>query len=277
MRLSGHPRRRAGLVVLVTGASSGIGEAVAVQASADHHHLVLVSRGKEKLEEVATGCLEAGAASATVRALDVGDDEAVRLLVDEVVAEHGRLDVVVHCAGVVTYGRSEETSAEDFEAVVRTNLLGSANVARHVVPVLRRQEQGDLVLVGSLLGHLAVPDMTPYVVSKWGVRALARQLRIENLDVPGVRISHVAPGSVDTPIYDNAIDDAGMVNAPPPPTISPERAARAVLAQVGGGRLESQTAWLNYGMIAAFNLAPRVWDRAVGPVFDAVSRTRDER
>ena len=272
----GRPRRRAGLVVVVTGASSGIGEAVALQASADHHHLVLVSRGEESLEETAAACRAAGAASASVEAFDVADDEAVATGIAHVVEQHGRIDVVVHSAGVVTYGRTEQVSAEDFAAVVSTNLLGSANVARHVVPVLREQGEGDLVLVGSLLGHLAVPDMTPYVVSKWGVRALARQLRIENLDVPGVRISHVAPGSVDTPIYDNAIDDAGMVNTPPPPTISPERAARAVLAQVGGGRLESQTAWLNYAMIGAFNLAPRLWDRTVGPVFNAVSRTRTE-
>lgn len=273
----GHPRRRAGLVVVVTGASSGIGEAVALQAAADHHHLVLVSRGEESLAETAAACREAGAATAAVEAFDVGDDAAVAAGIERIVAEHGRIDVVVHSAGVVTYGRTEQVSAEDFASVVSTNLLGSANVARHVVPVLRRQGEGDLVLVGSLLGHVAVPDMTPYVVSKWGVRALARQLRIENLDVPGVRISHVAPGSVDTPIYDNAIDDAGMVNTPPPPTISPERAARAVLAQVGTGRPESQTAWLNYAMIGAFNLAPRVWDRTVGPVFNAVSRTRAER
>ena len=187
-------------------------------------------------------------------------------------AEHGRIDAVLHCAGVVTYGRTEDTTPEDFASVVSTNLLGSAAVARHVVPVLREQREGDLVLVGSLLGHINVPDMTPYVVSKWGVRALARQLKIENGDLRGVRISHVAPGSVDTEIYDRALDSAGMVNTAPPPTISPERAARAVLSQVGTRRAESQTAWLNYGMIGAFRAAPAVWDALVGPVFNAVSR-----
>ena len=128
----------------------------------------------------------------------------------------GRLDAVLHCAGVVSYGRTEDTTPEDFDSVVSTNLLGAANVARHVVPVLREQGEGTLVLVGSLLGHINVPEMTPYVVSKWGVRALARQLHIENLDMPGVRIVHVAPGSVDTPIYGSALDSAGRRQHPAP-------------------------------------------------------------
>ena len=97
------------------------------------------------------------------------------------------------------------------------------------------------MLVGSLLGHIAVPEMSPYVVSKWGVRALARQLKIENGDLPHVHVSHVSPGSVDTEIYGNALDSAGMVNTPPPPTISPERAARVILGQVGSRRTDVQT------------------------------------
>ncbi len=267
-------RREPGLVVVVTGASSGIGEATALLAAEERHHLVLVSRTESSLEKVAAACEERGAASATVHAADIGDDDSVAELVERVVTEHGRLDAVVHCAGIVTYGRTEDISAEDFASVIETNLLGTATIARHVVPVLRRQERGDLVIVGSLLGHINVPEMTAYVVSKWGVRALARQLKIENGDLPDVRISHVAPGSVDTDIYDNALDSAGMVNTPPPPTISPERAARSVLGQVGTRRLESQTAWLNYALIGAFRLAPPVWDRLVGPAFDAVSRRK---
>lgn len=147
-------------------------------------------------------------------------------------------------------------------------------MARHVIPVLRRQRRGDLVLVGSLLGHIAVPEMTPYVVSKWGVRALARQLKIENGDLPEVRISHVAPGSVDTLIYDNALDEAGGVNTAPPPAISPERAARTVLRAAGSRRLPHQTAVSNYVLIGAFRLLPAVYDRFVGPAFDVVSRHR---
>jgi short-subunit dehydrogenase len=266
------------VIVVVTGASSGIGQATALLAAEGGHDVALVARREDKLEEVAAACAERGAASTLVLPCDVADDNAVEKTIAAVLDEYGVIDAVLHCAGVVTYGRTEDVSAEDFAQVVSTNLLGAASVARHVVPVLRRQRQGALVLVGSLLGHIAVPEMTPYVVSKWGVLALARQLRIENVDVPGVRIVHVAPGSVDTPIYDNALDAAGGVNSPPPPTISPEKAARVIYDQIGSfrGRLQAsvQTSWTNHGLVAAFRLAPVVWDRAVGPLFDAVSRRR---
>ena len=266
-----------GRVVVVTGASSGIGEATALRAAGNGHHVVLVARRADVLEEVADRCREAGASSAEVVVADVADDAAVAAMVDRVLELHGRIDAVLHCAGIVSYGRTEETTAEDFASVVSTNLLGTASVARHVVPVLREQERGDLVIVGSLLGHIAVPEMTPYVVSKWGVRALARQLVIENVDKPHVHITHVSPGSVDTPIYDNALDDAGGVNSPPPPTISPERVARVVVDRIGARGLragEVQTAYLNYGVMAAFKLAPRTYDHVIGPLFDVVSRKR---
>ena len=271
--------RRPGLVVLVTGASSGIGEATALLAAAEGHHLVLVARRAEVLEEVADACLEAGAASTQVVTADVADDDDVAAMVAEVLERHGRIDAVLHSAGVVSYGRTEDTTADDFAQVVSTNLLGAASVARHVIPVLREQGEGDLVLVGSLLGHINVPEMTPYVVSKWGVRALARQLRIENIDAPGVRISHVAPGSVDTPIYGKALAGEEGGYTPPPPSISPERAGRVVLAQVGRTLPtpvgEVQTAYLNYGMMAAFKLAPWAWDRLVGPAYQLATRRRD--
>lgn len=89
-------------------------------------------------------------------------------------------------AGVVAYGRLEDVPVEVFDGVLETNLHGSVNLARHVLPV------GSLVLVGSLIGHLAVPDMSAYVLSKWGVRALVRQLRVDNRDCPGIRVGFSA-------------------------------------------------------------------------------------
>lgn len=261
-------------VMVVTGASSGIGEAVAHLAARRAHHVVLVARHEEQLADVAAECRRLGAASTLTVVADVGDDATVAAMVKATLAEHGRIDAVLNCAGVVSYGRTETTDPDDFEKVVRTNLLGSASVARHTIPVLREQGAGDLVLVGSLLGHIAVPDMTPYVVSKWGVRGLARQLHIENLDRPHVRITHVSPGSVRTPIYDNALDDGDGNDdghRPPPPSISPERAARSILGAVGSRRLVVHPAAANYGMIAAFTLVPRVYDRLIGPAFRLLS------
>ena len=256
-------------VLVITGASSGIGRAVASEAAGLGDHLVLAARSEESLTEVAAQCSQSGAASVLVVPTDVGDDDAVAALVGRAVEEHGRIDAVVNSAGVVAYGPAEEIPREIFDRVLRTNLVGSANVARHVLPVLRRQERGTLVLVGSVLGSLAAPAMTPYVVSKWGVRGLARQLRVENRDLPRVHVCHVAPGGVDTPIYDQGADYAG-VPGQPPPSVTPELVARRVLRHLDDPPAEIQVGIGNDVMRFGATFLPRAYDALVGPVFGVV-------
>jgi len=156
---------------------------------------------------------------------------------------------------------------EVFDGVVRTNLLGSVNVARHTLPVLRRQGAGSLLLVGSVIGHVAIPTMSAYVLSKWGVLALARQLALENRDVPGVRVRYVAPGGVDTPIYDQAANYAGYAGMPPPPAVSAARLARRLLRRLEGRRPLEQLSVLNYALIAGYRLLPKVYDALIGTAF----------
>lgn len=257
-------------VLVVTGASSGIGRATVLEAASRGEHLVLAARGADALAEVGVLCQAAGAASVLTVPTDVGDDDAVADLVRRVLDEHGRLDAFVSCAGVVAYGRTEDVPAEIFDGVIRTNLLGSANVARHVVPVLRRQRCGVLLLVGSVIGHIGVPAMSPYAVSKWGVRSLARQLGLENRDLPDVRIEYVAPGGVDTPIYAQAANYSGYEGRPPPPVSDPRHAARQLLRRLDGHRLLPLPAQLtpaNDLIRFGFSFLPGVYDRIVGPLF----------
>ena len=256
-------------VILVTGASSGIGRAVAQEAAARGEHLVLAARSDESLEEVRQECVDRGAASALVVPTDVGDDDQVAALVERTLEQHGRIDAVVNSAGVVAYGAAEEVPREVFDGVLRTNLTGSANVARHVLPVLRRQGRGTLVLVGSVLGHLAAPTMTPYVVSKWGVRGLARQLQLENRDLPDVHVCHVSPGGVDTPIYDQGANYAG-VPGQPPPSVTPEYVARRLLRRIDAPPAELQVGIGNDVMRFGFTFLPGVYDAVVGPAFALV-------
>ncbi|MTB85650.1 SDR family NAD(P)-dependent oxidoreductase [Nocardioides sp. zg-578] len=258
---------RPGDVVVITGASSGIGRATALAAAAAGAHLVLAARGVGSLDLVAAECDDAGAASTTVVPTEVGDDAAVRALVETVLDRHGRIDAVVNAAGVVAYGRTEEVPPEVFDGVLRTNLVGSANVARHVVPVLRDQDAGTLTLVGSVIGHIAVPGMTAYAVSKWGVRSLARHLALENADKRGVTISYVAPGGVDTPIYRQAANYDGFQGRPPPPVASPERVARQILSRFGRENAWSQLLVSNEVIRFGFNAVPFVYDAIIGPFF----------
>lgn len=258
-------------VVLVTGASSGIGRATALAAAERGDDLVLVARSADTLEEVANECRLHGAGSASVHVLDVADDDAVARMVEEVLVRHDRIDTVVHAAGVVAYGRIEEVPAEVFDGVLRTNLLGSATIARHVVPVLREQREGSLVLVGSVIGHITVPGMAAYAVSKHGVRALAAHLRLENRDLPGVRIAYAAPGGVDTPIYQQAASYAGFVGRPPPPVFSPELTARQLLRRAEHPWLPGQLNPANEVIRLGHAALPWVYDRLVGPLFAVIA------
>lgn len=258
-------------IVLVTGASSGIGRAVAHAASARGDVVALLGRGRSSLEATSVECRDRGATETRVLVADVGDDDAVATSIAAVVDTFGRLDLVADCAGVVAYGRFEDVPVDVFDGVIRTNLTGSANVARHALPVLRRQGSGSLVIVGSVIGHAIVPQMGAYTVSKWGLRALAHQLQVENRDLPGVHIGYVAPGSVDTPIYDQAANYAGWNGQPPPPVVSPESLARVVLKAAERRHARVQYPVTNHAIRLGFTAVPRVYDAIVGPLVDLLA------
>lgn len=255
-------------VVVVTGASSGIGLATALQAAEHGDHVVLLARGPEALADAVRQCEERGAASVLAVPTDVADDAQVQAAVTGVLAEHGRIDVVVHSAGLVAYGRFEDVPVDVFDRVVHTNLLGAANVARAVLPGMRARNAGSLVLIGSLIGYIAPPYMSAYAVSKWGVRGLARLLKVENEDRDGVHVSHLSPGGIDTPIYLQAANYLGQVGRPPPPVVTPERVARAALRLVDHPRARIQVGPINWPTIWGFNLLPGVYDRIVTPLFE---------
>lgn len=262
-----------GRVVLIIGASSGIGRATARLLAAAGDHLVLCSRGPAALARAAEECRSDGAASVVVTVLDVKDRIGVDRAVQDTLAKHQRIDAVVYSAGVVAYGRFEDVPAEIFDGVLNTNLHGAANVARAVLPVYRRQSAGSLIFVGSVIGNIAVPTMTAYAVSKSALRSLGRQLSLENRDLADVHISVVSPGSVDTPIYRQAASYAPHPGRPPAPVDSPEKVAKAVVGVLDRPRDRVSVGLLNPLMRAGFSLLPRVFDAMVGPLF-ALAATR---
>ena len=261
--------------VLVIGASSGIGRATAIQFGERGARVVLVARGRPALEEAAAEVRAAGAAEAVVCPADVTDAGAVRAAVDAAVARFGRLDAVVHAAQVMAYGRIEDVPAEVYQAVVDTAMHGTANVARVVLPVFRRQGAGALVVVNSLLGSIATPRMGSYVAAKWGQLGLIRVLQQEVRDAPGVSVSAVAPGGVDTPIYYQGASYMGSTGRPPPPVYSPERVARAVQGAVERPRRLVQAGLFNPLITAGFRLLPGVYDLLVEPLLRVAATARD--
>jgi NAD(P)-dependent dehydrogenase (short-subunit alcohol dehydrogenase family) len=263
--------------VLITGASSGIGRATARLFAQRGAELVLLARGREALEETAVEAKAAGAADVVVCPADVLDEDALREAVDGAVTRFGGLDVVVHAAQVVAYGRIEEVPKEVYERVVDTALHGTANLARVVLPVFRRQAAGHLVVVSSLLASVATPLMGSYIAAKWGQLGLIRVLQQETRDAPGVHVSAVAPGGVNTPIYAQAGSYIGQKGRPPIPVYSPERVARSVVARLDRPRRLVQSGFANPVVILGFRLFPAVYDALVGPLLRVFALADDHR
>jgi NAD(P)-dependent dehydrogenase (short-subunit alcohol dehydrogenase family) len=261
-------------VVVVTGASSGIGLSSARAFAARGALLVLASRSADRLAVVAEQCLAEGAASARAVVTDVADERSAQDLIDTTLAAHGRVDVVVHSATVMAYGTIEELPAEIFAAVVNTAIQGTFFVARAALGAFRQQHRGHLVVVNSLLGAIAAPQMGAYVVAKWGQAGLVRVLQIETRDEPAIRISSVSPGGVNTPIYSQAANVTGRSARPPLPVDSPEKVAGAVLSCVDRGRARVSVGPANPLIVAGFRLLPRVYDALVTPLLHLASLTR---
>jgi short-subunit dehydrogenase len=142
-------------VVVVIGASSGIGRETALWYSRRGDYLVLAARTGEALERVAGECRREGAAEALVQPTDISDADRVQLLFDRTVERFGRVDVAAQCAAITAFGRFEDLPVDVFENIVRTNLFGGANVARSALTHFQARGTGHLVLVGSLLGVMA--------------------------------------------------------------------------------------------------------------------------
>jgi NAD(P)-dependent dehydrogenase (short-subunit alcohol dehydrogenase family) len=226
-------------VVVVTGASSGIGRATALALARAGARPVLVARRAHELDRVAAACAEHGVEALPVAA-DVTDPDAVEEVARRAVERFGRLDGGVNCAAVMMFGSLLDVPLQDVRRLLDVNVLGYVHGARAAVPRMIAQERGVLVNVSSLLGQIALPYGAAYSMSKAAVRAMAAALREElRLDgVRGVAVTTVLVPAIDTPIYRVAANHSGRTPHPPPPVYSAERVAATILRQLRTPRLE---------------------------------------
>lgn len=253
-------------VVVLTGASSGVGVSTALAFAERGYAVVLASRSEKRLQTVASQCRAAGAASALAVVTDVQDESAVQALFDQAASAHGSVDVVVHTATVMAYGKIEKLPSELFAAAVNTAILGTFHVARAALAEFRHQHRGTLVVVNSLLGQIAVPEMGSYVTGKWGQAGLIRVLQQETRDEPAIRVCSVAPGGVNTPIYSLAGNVTGRSPRPPIPVDPPEKVAAGVLRCVDKPASRVSVGMANPVIVAGFRLFPKLYDALVSPL-----------
>jgi 3-oxoacyl-[acyl-carrier protein] reductase len=185
-----------GRVSIVTGASQGIGEAIARDLAAEGAAVVLVDVQMDKLEAVARSIAETGG-KAEARQIDVGDAAAVERAVAAVVAAHGRIDHLVNNAGITRDGLIMRMKEEDWDAVLRVNLKGTFNFSKAVIRTMIAAKYGRIVNIASVAGLMGNAGQANYAASKAGVIAFARSLARE-VGARGITVNAVAPGFIET-------------------------------------------------------------------------------
>jgi short-subunit dehydrogenase len=198
-------------VVILTGASSGIGRALARQLAERGAWLALAARSADELEDAVRECREAGRA-AGARAIavptDVADEARCRALVERTVAEYGRVDTLVNNAGISMWARFDALRDLDgIERIMRVNYMGAVYCTFHALPHLKRS-RGRLVAVSSLAGKAGVPTRTGYAASKHAMAGFFDSLRIELAD-EGVSVTMLYPGFVATGVRRHAVGPDG--------------------------------------------------------------------
>ncbi|MCY1046347.1 SDR family oxidoreductase [Corallococcus sp. bb12-1] len=193
--------------VIVTGASSGIGEALAVALAARGANVTLAARDGAALERVKARCEAAGGKALAVPT-DVGEPEACQRLVERAVSEFGGVDVLVNNAGITMHARFEDVKDLGlFERLMRINYLGAVHCTFHALPHIKARK-GLLVAISSLTGKTGVPTRTGYAASKHAMQGFFDSLRIELLGT-GTDVLVVSPGFVATGIRANALGAEG--------------------------------------------------------------------
>lgn len=194
-----------GKVVVITGASSGIGEATARLLSQEGASLVLGARRLEKLESLALDLRTSGGKVQVVQ-MDVAKREQVKALVETAIQAYGRVDVMINNAGIMPNSRLDQLKVEDWERMIDVNLKGSLYGIAAVIPVMQKQKSGHVISVSSLSGHRVRPNSAVYSATKFGVRAIAEGLRME-MTPYNIRSTIISPGPVDTDLPNSVTDE----------------------------------------------------------------------
>lgn len=232
-----------GRVAAVTGAGSGIGRALARELAARGAHLALSDIDEATLAETVMLCEAAGAAAKiTSQRVDVADRGAVYAWADQVVADHGRVNLIFNNAGVALAASIEAMSYEDFEWLMSINFWGVVHGTKAFLPHLKAAGEGHVINMSSVFGLISVPGQAAYNAAKFGVRGFTDALRMElEMSPCGVSCTTVHPGGVKTNIARNARVDPSMALGDPDAAAdefdkmartTPESAARQILLGV---------------------------------------------
>jgi short-subunit dehydrogenase len=227
--------------VWITGASSGIGEALAYAFAQRHAHLILSARNEQELNRVAAACNESGAASVVVQPLDLSRHDSIPDIVSAVLKKTGKIDVLINNGGVSQRALALETSLDVDKQLMNVNYFGTIALTKAVLPGMITHQLGHIVTVTSLTGKFGSPYRSSYAAAKHALHGFFDSLRAELSDTP-IRITLVCPGFVRTYVSIHALtgtgSQLGTMDEATEKGMAPERLATGILNAIEHQREE---------------------------------------
>ena len=247
-------------VVVLMGASSGIGRETALRFAERGAKVVVSARSEKGLASLVEEIQDKGGEAIAIPA-DVSEFEQVKAVADGAVEVYGRLDTWVHLAAVLLVASVEDTSPEEFERVVDVNLMGQVYGAMAALPHIKREGRGALIHVSSMGAKRSIPLQSAYCASKHGIDGFLESLRVElqHEKLP-ISVTQVMPATINTPLFDKARTKLGVKPVAPPPIYQPRIVCEAILHAAENPTRDLVVGGAAKAVILTQQLSPRLLD-----------------
>jgi NAD(P)-dependent dehydrogenase (short-subunit alcohol dehydrogenase family) len=261
-------------VIVIVGATSGIGRAAALRFGEQGARLLVSSRSQDELEELVAEISSRGG-HAIAFAADTSDFEQVQAIARTAANSYGRIDTWVHSAAVMMYAPFSETYPEEFKQMIQVNLLGQVYGAMAALPHLRREGRGALIHLSSVESRRSLPYQSAYAASKHGmigfIDALRTEIEEEGLDI---NVANIIPSGINTPLYEKALTRLGVQPQPVPPIYDPELVADAILFAAENPTRDLVIGGAGKALAITERLSPRLADKIVETIAFKGQKTR---